>query len=282
MKYIKIFNLICVASVGLGMASCDDLFEPAIENNLGLDYMNENAAYAEGLLGNCYVMIPESGNTSYTFSEVATDDAVSNDATNSYRKMAAGQWTSSNNPTERWRDCNFAIIYINTFLSRADGVHWADDPMVARMFLDREKGEAYGLRAMFRYYLLQSHSGFDINGNLLGFNIVDDPEDSNTDFNRPRDSFADCVNAIYSDCAKALELLPTKYETIVNTSQIPSKYAGADVNQYNRVFGESFTGRMSGAIVEAFRSRVALMAGSPVQGVDNQDDITGGNQTPGF
>ena len=27
---------------------------------------------------------------------------------------------------------------------------------------------------------------------------------------------------------------------------------------------------------------VALMAGSPVQGVDNQDDITGGNQTPGF
>ncbi len=263
MKYIKIFNLICVASVGLGMASCDDLFEPAIENNLGLDYMNENAAYAEGLLGNCYVMIPESGNTSYTFSEVATDDAVSNYATNSYRKMAAGQWTSSNNPMERWRDCNFAIIYINTFLSRADGVHWADDPMVARMFLDREKGEAYGLRAMFRYYLLQSHSGFDINGNLLGFNIVDDPEDSNTDFNRPRDSFADCVNAIYSDCAKALELLPTKYETIVNTSQIPSKYAGADVNQYNRVFGESFTGRMSGAIVEAFRSRVALMAASP-------------------
>ena len=60
MKYIKIFNLICVASVGLGMASCDDLFEPAIENNLGLDYMNENAAYAEGLLGNCYVMIKKS------------------------------------------------------------------------------------------------------------------------------------------------------------------------------------------------------------------------------
>ena len=27
---------------------------------------------------------------------------------------------------------------------------------------------------------------------------------------------------------------------------------------------------------------VALMAGSPVQGVDNQDDITGGNQNPGF
>jgi hypothetical protein len=27
---------------------------------------------------------------------------------------------------------------------------------------------------------------------------------------------------------------------------------------------------------------VALMAGSPIQGLDNPDDITGGNDNPGF
>lgn len=263
MKPNRIFNIVYSACAVFGLTSCDDLFEPGIENNLDLDYMYENALYAQGVLDNCYILIPESGSSSYTFSEVATDDAVSNDATNDYRKMAAGQWTSSSNPTNRWQNCNAGVMYVNLFLSRADGVHWADDPMVAKMFLDREKGEAYGFRAMFRYYLLQAHSGYTMGGELLGFPIVNDPEDANTNFNRPRDTFADCVKAIYDDCTKALELLPTKYETLSSNSQVPAKYAGATASQYNRVFGEGFTGRMSGAIVEAFRSKVALLAASP-------------------
>ena len=75
------------------LASCDDLFEPAIENNLGIDHMYNNANYAEGILANGYTRIPIA---SYPFSEVATDDAVSNDVDNSYRKIAAGSWTSDN------------------------------------------------------------------------------------------------------------------------------------------------------------------------------------------
>lgn len=105
-------NIIKIVAFGFLLTSCDDLFEPAIENNLGFEYMYENAEYAEGVLSNGYTRIPTS---SYSFNDVATDDAVSNDATNSYRKMAAGSWKSDNDPTERWRNCRAAIQYLNLF-----------------------------------------------------------------------------------------------------------------------------------------------------------------------
>ena len=68
----------------MSFTSCNDLFEPAIENHLGFEYMYEHPDYADGVLGNAYTRLP---NGSYPFTEVATDDAVTNDADNNYRKM---------------------------------------------------------------------------------------------------------------------------------------------------------------------------------------------------
>ena len=84
MKTNKLKYLCILGAVTLGLSSCDDMFSPAIENNLGLDYMNQNASYAEGVLGNGYTRIPCG---SFPFNEVATDDAVSNDNTNNWRKI---------------------------------------------------------------------------------------------------------------------------------------------------------------------------------------------------
>lgn len=242
--------------------SCDDFFEPAIENNLGVDYMDKNASYAEGVLGNAYTRIPCS---SFSFSEVATDDAVSNDATNEWRQIAGGTWTSQNNPTERWRNCRAAIMYINLFMEHVDRVQWAEDEVARRLYADREKGEAFGMRAMYMYYLLQAHGGYDASGNLLGVPIVTTSEGANTDFNVPRNTFQECMNAIYADCDSALALLPDNYKDISSESEIPSRYRqmGANVDETNRVFGSKFNGRMDGAIVKAFRSKAALLAASP-------------------
>lgn len=55
------------------------------------------------------------------------------------------------------------------------------------------------------------------------------------------------MKAIYDDCQKALELLPTNYADISSDAQIPAKYKGASTGQYNRVFGSIFNGRMNGA-----------------------------------
>ena len=69
----KILSIFTLSVAALAFTSCDDLFEPAIENNLGLDYMYKDAGYAEGVLGNAYTRIPCG---SFPFSEVGTDDAV--------------------------------------------------------------------------------------------------------------------------------------------------------------------------------------------------------------
>ena len=259
MKKSIIFSALAAS---LLFTSCDDLFEPAIENNLGFEYMYGNPEYAEGVLGNAYTRIPCG---SFPFSEVATDDAVSNDPDNSYRKIAAGQWTSNNNPLDTWTSCRSAIMYINLFLANADKVAWADDEVAAKMFCEREKGEAYGLRAMYMYYLLRAHGGVDKDGNLLGVQIVTEPETTDADYNKPRNTFKDCMDSIYADCERALQMLPTKYYDVEDDAAVPAKYKslGANANQYNRVFGEKFTGRMCGAYVEAFRAKASLLAASP-------------------
>lgn len=256
-KALLPMSLLAVAPL---FTACDDLFEPALENNLGRDYMYDHPGYAEGILGNAYTRLQ-----GFNFSEVATDDAVSNDASNSWRKMASGTWTSDNNPTERWRDCRAAISYLNIFLDNADKVNWAEDEVAARLFNVREKGEAFGLRAYFMYYLLQSHGGYADDGVLYGVPVVKHEETVNSDFNLPRDTYADCMKALLEDCDSALERLPTYYRDITEASEIPAKYAsfGANVNQYKRVLGANFNGRVDGAIVEAIRSRAALMAASP-------------------
>lgn len=82
------------------LASCDDVFEPAPENNLPLDYLELNSSYAENLIGGIYIYLP----TGIPYNDPATDDAVSNDASNSWRRIAAGNWTSSNNPVNRWEN----------------------------------------------------------------------------------------------------------------------------------------------------------------------------------
>jgi hypothetical protein len=258
-KIMKKINIIGVMFLSLVCTSCGDLFVPEKENNLGVDYMDKNASYAEGVLGNAYTRIPCG---SFSFDDVATDDAISNDPTDNYRKMAAGTWTSDNNPEEKWRNCRAAIKYINLFLSRAENVQWATDTIASHMYKDREMGEAYGLRAMYMFYLLQAHAGYSLDGTLLGIPIVTGPETTNGNFNIPRNTFKECIQAINNDCSKALSLLPTKY---IDGGEIPAKYQkiGATQNEYDRVFGAKFNGRMDGAIVEAFRSKAALLAASP-------------------
>lgn len=166
-------KIITICAFAACLTGCDDLFEPAIENNLGLEYMYENSQYAEGILANAYTRIPCAG---YSFNDVATDDAVSNDAENSWRKIASGMWTANNNPADRWTSCRSAIQYINLFLANADKVKWAKDEVVAQMFCDREKAEAYGLRAMYMYYLLEAHAGYTEDGVLMGVPILTEPE----------------------------------------------------------------------------------------------------------
>lgn len=261
-------NIIKIVALAFVCVGCEDLFEPAIENNPGFEYMYDNSEYADGLLGNAYTRIPTS---SYTFDDVATDDAVSNDDNNAYRKMAEGSWMADNNPTDRWGGCRAAIQYLNLFLANTDKVKWTKDEVVATMYNDRVKGEAYALRAMYMYHLLQAHAGYTESGELLGIPILTEPEDKNSNFNLPRNTFEECMQAIYSDIEKALELLPAEFKDIEDDNLVPAKYKslGATAAQYSRANGKLFVGRMSGKIAEAIRSHASLMAASPAFAAGN-------------
>ena len=115
------------------------------------------------------------------------------------------------------------------------------------------------------FYLIQAHGGWTANGELLGVPNITASENVDSDFNRPRDTFEDCVKQIYNDVEMALSLLPLDYEDITSDMEIPQRYKidGVNVSEYNRVFGKQMRTRMSGRIAMAFRAKAALLAASP-------------------
>src|SRR5690606_23884530 len=133
------------------------------------------------------------------------------------------------------------------------------------MFNDRLKGEAYGLRALQMYHLLLAHGGWTADGQLLGVPIVTEPETPSSNFNKPRNTFQECVDQIFADIDRAMELLPLDYKTF-SAAELPDKYKGIEgvtITDYERVNGDHMRGRMSGRIAEAIRAQVSLLAASP-------------------
>ncbi len=255
-------NFIKISALVFLLTACEDVISPAIENIRPLDAMYKEPGYAQGILGNAYILLPYNASPA---SDVATDDAVSNDIDNNFLRMASGSWSSTNDPTSQWQGRKNAIQYLNIFLENADSVVWANDATIRVLFNDRLKGEAYGLRALQMYHLLLAHGGWTQSGQLLGVPIVNNPETPESDFNQPRNTFQECLDQIFSDIDKAVELLPLDYKKF-SAAEIPNRYQGLEgmsTTQYERVNGEHMRGRISGRIVEAIRAQVMLLAASP-------------------
>ncbi len=245
------------------ICSCDDMFEPADENTRQEEAMYEESAYAHGLQIYGYARLPYMTTTQ---TDIATDDAVTNLKTSAFLNMATGTWASDNNPMSQWDNCKDGIQYVNKFLSVVERVKWA--PSAAskqQMFIDRLKGESYGLRAILYYYLLQAHGGYADDGVLYGVPLLTTAEDGSSDFNQPRATFEACVKQCFADCDSAMALLPVDYDDISSDDDIPAKYKalGANYSNYNLVFGAKAKNLISGRIAEAVKAQVALLAASP-------------------
>jgi hypothetical protein len=258
-----IFKILVCATVLL--TGCEDFIEPAIENNRQLDasaYLPSDSRFPFGILLNGYNRIPTN---SWSFNDVATDDAVSNDQTNGYLKIATGQWTANNNPLNQWTNCFAGIQYLNITLEEVNKVQWVTDPTANKLFANRIKGEAYGLRALLMYHLLQAHAGKGVGGAMLGVPILLKSQSTSENYNLPRASFEDCMKQIYQDLDSADVKLPLDYVNIAlgQESQIPAKFGKVTLEQYNRAFGVTFSGLFTGRIAKAVRAQAALLAASP-------------------
>ena len=263
MKIMKTRNIILYFIGLVAFSSCNDMFEPADENNRTEDAMVEESKYAHGLLMYGYDRLPY---ITTTQTDIATDDAVTNNTNSNYCKMATGTWAADNNPMSQWDNCKDGIQYLNLFLTKVEKVKWApSSASKQQMFIDRLKGEAFGLRAILYYYLLQAHGGYADDGTLYGVPMLTTPEDGSSDFNQPRATFEDCVKQIFADCDSAMALLPVDYVDIESNNEIPAKYQalGANYSNYNLVFGTKARNLLSGKIAEATKAQVALLAASP-------------------
>lgn len=260
---MKTRNILLLLIGLFAFCSCEDMFEPAKENNRQLEDLTEESKWANGLVMYGYSRLPYMTTTQ---TDVATDDAVTNQKSSSYLSMATGTWASDNNPMSQWDNCKDGIQYVNLFFTIVEDVKWAPSAISKqKMFVDRLKGEAFGLRAIFYYYLLQAHGGYADDGKLYGVPLLTTPEDGSSDFNQPRATFADCVKQCFADCDSAMALLPVDYVDVSSNEEIPAKYLelGAQMTGYNLVFGSRSKGLMSGRIAEAVKAQVALLAASP-------------------
>lgn len=260
---MKTRNIILYFIGLLAFCSCQDMFEPADENNRQLEDLAEESKYAHGLLMYAYDRLPY---ITTTQTDVATDDAVTNDKGSGYLSMATGSWRADSNPMSQWDGCKDGIQYVNLFLSIVDKVKWAPSAKSKQqMFIDRMTGEALGLRALFYYYLLMAHGGYAEDGILYGVPLLTEAEDGSSDYNQPRATFGDCVKQIFSDCDRAMELLPYTYQDLNNPMLIPQKYQdiGAQLTGYNLVFGSASFNLMSAKVVEAIKAQTAVLAASP-------------------
>ena len=243
--------------------ACADLINPSEQNAQTEEQMFKDPSSAMGILGYAYGNLPfETKSTT----DIATDDAVTNDLGNSYRSMAQGTWAANNDPMSQWQARKITIQYLNLFLKNAENVTWAKDPNRQAMFVDKLRGEAFALRALNMYYLLRNHAGWTESGELLGVPIILEPEGFDSDFNQPRATFQACVDQIYADVDAAMEILPFDYVQLTDDNAVPQRYKDMGVkyaNEYNVVFGDTFRGRISGRIAQTIKALTSLLAASP-------------------
>ena len=260
---MKIKNILILAILAGSFCACADLINPSVQNAQTEEQMFKDPSSAQGILGYGYANLPfETKSTT----DIATDDAVTNDLSNTYRSMAQGTWAANNDPMSQWQARKITIQYMNLFLKHVEEVSWSKDPKRQAMFVDKLRGEALALRALNMYYLLRNHAGWTSDGQLLGVPIILEPEGVESDFNQPRATFQACIDQIYADIDEAMSLLPYDYKKPASDSDVPKKYRDLGVTtaeEYAVVFGDTFSGRISGRIAQTIKSFVAILAASP-------------------
>ena len=247
--------------------SCE-MLEPEDDNHRTSDSFLEEPKFAEGLLIRAYTLIPTN---SYSFDDVATDNAVTTNKFSSYLRMATGEWSAMYNPQDTWTNGLKAINYINQFLTIVEDVpfKWTD-PELNDLYVRRLIGESYALRGLHKYFILRNHGGFGENNELLGAQILESFPVNQDVFGSPRTTFTDFVNSAYADLQKSLEYLPIDYGDVASLDDAEPSFSGiSDVVKYNAAFGDYMQQKISGRHANAFAARLALLAASPAFNPNN-------------
>lgn len=283
MKLRNIFMILASAAL---LTACDDVFTPAAENMKDINEMENDPIMAKGFVLTAYRNLPnyEVG----TGTDVATDDAVTNEKGANWSKYATGSWTvQSWDPTGRWNNDLSSMQYLHIFLnSNISNIGFLKNANENKLMQRRLTGEAYGLLATHAYYLLRAHAGFDNEGKLLGTQLFDGYVGTDADFNQPRKTFQEHVDFILANIEKADKLLPMDYNPVTSDDKVPAKYddilnvpevtsvKDGKMGIYNKVMGENARQLINGLILRAIKARTLLLAASPAFQDPAQNNVT--------
>ncbi len=116
-----------------------------------------------------------------------------------------GPWSSYRRFNTPWTNSYEGIRRVNIFLENVDNSALIDDPANPARAYERtyEKGFAFFLRAWFQFDLFRKYGCFPISKKSL---TIED------DLFFPKNTLAECYEAILEDCNKAIEMLPTLWD----------------------------------------------------------------------
>ena len=223
MKKIKYLRFILLFSVAATLVSCEEFLEPTLDGKGTYDeeFVWDNPSFARGPLYYAYIGIPTSFRTvEYNYTDVATDNAVSNNVSSNMRNFGLGLLSASNNTMDRWNDYYTYIRSLNIFMENGlspvgdedtehDVMYYTDSTENAKAF-KQYKGEAYFLRAWYHWSLLKLY-GAKVGGVSLGIPVVKSLLTEDEAFELSRNTYAETVWAIAADCDTAINYLQDSY-----------------------------------------------------------------------
>lgn len=212
MKYLRI---IILAFVITGFLSCEDFLDPGIvsQGEYETEFVWNNPGYARGPLYYAYAGIPTTFRTvNGEYTDIATDNAVSNLPTSVMRNFGLGQLSPNANAMDQWADFYRYIRSINVFLENGlnPEVKYFRDPIDNARAKDLYRGEAYFLRAWYHWSLLRLYGG-KVDGEPMGIPVVKNLVTQDEVNSIKRNSYAETVWAIAADCDSAAFYLPDQY-----------------------------------------------------------------------
>lgn len=243
MKNIRLKYFLLLFS--LCFIACDKDFlqdGSTTEGNITEAQVWENDSYARGFLNNAYFTIPSGfdldGDGAMLAS--ASDEAVNSNVNSAINIFNNGTWSSARTINNVYSDMYEGLRKVNLFLVKAptaviipqDGLSLAND-------VKRLRGEAFFLRAMFHFELVQRFGAIP-----LATRVFTREEN----LNLPKNTYQECVDQITKDCDSAAVMLPS----------------------WTQSWSAANRGRATKMAALALKSRLLLYAASPLFNTGNE------------
>lgn len=196
--------------VAAAITACQKQYEPVpLGEQITLDYAFDTKDSAGTLalqfLSTCYMEALPNGHNRVggDYLDAASDDAVSNKLTVSpVQQIATGAYSAASpNGDDEWTHNYFAIRDCNVFINDIYRVPLTERLPSGRPAIAAYRSEARFLRAWEYFELVKRYGGVPLMGDTV-FTITQNAQ-------IPRNSFADCINYIVSECDNIKDSLRT-------------------------------------------------------------------------